>query len=263
LSSGADFVDVTEIGGSPISGELFQRLVNRYSWAQSVCAGCDVVELACGTGPGLGILASASKSFEAGDYSVPILEFARGHYGNRIPLLRLNAEELPFDAASRDVIILFEALYYLREPERFLKECVRVLRPNGTVLISTANKDLWDFHPSPHAHEYFGVLELRALFARYGFECEFFGFQPIDKSPLRQRVLRPLKRLAVDLAIMPKTMRGKRWLKRVVFGAEVTMPAELVAADVSSYRSPTAIDAAAPDRLHKVIYCAARRRAVT
>ncbi|MCD6265910.1 MAG: BrnT family toxin [Deltaproteobacteria bacterium] len=29
-------------------------------------------------------------------------------------------------------------------------DCVRVLRPGGKVLIATANKDLYDFNPSPH-----------------------------------------------------------------------------------------------------------------
>jgi SAM-dependent methyltransferase len=253
-----DFLDVTEITGSPISAEQVERLVNRYRWAAHYCRGKDVVEAGCGVGPGLGLLAVTARSLEAGDCSAPILDLARGHYGRRISLTRFDAENLPFADASKDVIILFEALYYLRQPRRFVSECCRVLRADGKVLISTANKDLWEFHPSPHVHEYHGVLELRALFEPAGFTCEFFGLQRADRSPLRQRLLRPVKRAAVVVGLMPTTMKGKRWLKRIVFGAEVPMPAELPSED-ASYVPPERIPGDAADRRHKVVYCAATR----
>jgi SAM-dependent methyltransferase len=251
-----DFVDVTEIANTPITDEARERLVSRYSWAKSFCQGKDAVEIGCGTGPGLGMLASAARSFEAGDYSEKILGYARQHYGNRIPLRQLDAQSLPFANRSKDVIILFEALYYVPEPERFAHECARVLRPGGRVLISTANKDLWDFHPSPFSHHYLGVVELRALFGKLGFDCQFFGFQPVQRAPARQQILRPLKRAAVALGVMPKTMNGKRWLKRIVFGREIPMPAELGADEVPRTQ-PEPLEPSVPDRRHKIVYCAA------
>jgi SAM-dependent methyltransferase len=255
-----DFLDVTEIADRPISREQLDRLVSRYGWAAEQCRGKDALEVACGTGPGLGLLASAARSFEAGDLSAPLLDIARRHYGTRVALRQLDAQALPLPAASKDVIILFEALYYLPQPERFVAECARVLRSGGKLLIATANKDLWDFHPSPFSHRYFGVPELRALCEAHGFDCRFFGFQPVEGTPLRQRLLRPIKRAAVASGLMPKTMKGKRWLKRIVFGAEVRMPAELTAAS-GTYQPPAAISADGADRRHKIIYCAATRRA--
>jgi len=253
-----DFLEVTEITNSPISMEQIERLVNRYHWAASYCHDKDVVEAGCGVGPGLGLLAASARSLEAGDYSSRILDLAREHYGRRIPLSSFDAESLPFADASKDVVILFEALYYVQKPARFVSECARVLRSDGKVLISTANKDLWDFHPSPHVHEYHGVVELRTLFQAAGFECEFFGFQRADESPMRQRLLRPVKRAAVLLGLIPTTMKGKRWLKRVVFGAEIPMPAEIPVED-ASYAPPERISGHEADRRHKVIYCAASR----
>lgn len=250
-----DFRAVTESPDTPISREQLERLVNRYTWASDYCRGRDVVEAGCGIGPGLGMLAGVSRSLEAGDYCRANLEFASRHYNSRVRLSEFNAEEMPFADRSKDVIILFEAIYYLPRPERFLAECVRVLREDGHVLLATANKDLWDFHPSPYSHTYFGVVELSSVFARFGFSCSFFGFQAADRSPIRQRLLRPLKRAAVVAGVMPKTMNGKRWLKRIVFGAEVPMPAELVF-DANSYQEPQAIPVE-PDRRHKIIYCAA------
>ena len=251
-----DFRAVTELAGAQISLEQLARLVNRYTWAASYCRARDVVEAGCGAGPGLGILARAAGSLEAGDNCRPILDLARHHYRDRIPLREFDAQEMPFADKSKDIIVLFEAIYYLSDPERFLSECVRVLRDDGLVLLASANKDSWDFHPSPYSHKYFGVVELGTLFAQYGFECKFYGFQSVVRSPLRQRLLRPLKRAAVMSGLMPKTMNGKRWLKRIVFGRQVPMPAE-VSSESGAYEEPQPIPAGQPDRRHKIIYCVA------
>jgi SAM-dependent methyltransferase len=101
---------------------------------------------------------------------------------------------MPFDDKSKDVIILFEAIYYLPNVEEFIKECIRVLRPGGCVLIATANKDLYDFNPSPHSHTYYGVVELNELISSHGFKTEFFGDTPVERVPLRQRIFRPIKK---------------------------------------------------------------------
>jgi SAM-dependent methyltransferase len=257
-----DFRKVTELTGAPISFEQLDRLVNRYNWAASYCLDKDVVEAGCGVGAGLGLLASAARTLQAGDYAAEILEVARSHYGDRVSLREFDAQHLPFADSTKDVVILFEAIYYLPHPERFISECARVLRSDGFVLLASANKDVWDFHPSLHSCSYFGVAELGTMLARFGFECTFFGFQRIDLAPLRQRLLRPLKRAAVASGLMPRTMQGKRWLKRLVFGREIPMPAEITVA-TGSYAAPQQILSGQPDRRHKVIYCAGRRSLLT
>src|SRR6266704_5568806 len=137
-----DYSSRTELAGDEISVEQLVRLCHRYSWVVSKCAGKDVVECACGTGPGLGYLVERSRSIRAGDYSDNILEIAREHYGSRIELLQFDAQEMPYRDHSADIVILFEAIYYLPNAGRFVAECRRVLRPGGQVLIATANKDL-------------------------------------------------------------------------------------------------------------------------
>jgi SAM-dependent methyltransferase len=251
-----DYTDVTELAGRPISQEQLARLHHRYTWAASYCEDRDVVEVGCGTGPGLGLLQSVSRSVAAGDIDEKIVAIAQGHYGARIPISRIDAQYLPFEDRSKDVVLLFEAIYYLPDADRFVRECARVLRPGGRLLIVTANKDLWDFHPSPYTHRYYGAAELPALLGSAGFGCELFGYQEASRGGLRQRLLRPVKRLAVVSGLMPKTMSGKRWLKRLVFGAEVPMPAEIRVAP-GAFQPPARIPANAPDTRHKIIYCAA------
>ena len=124
-----DYITVTEIAGDEVTQEQVIRLCNRYFWAGNYCAGKDVIEVACGSGQGLSYLSGISKSLEAGDYSGDILAIARKHYEDRIKLRQFDAQDMPFEDQSKDVIILFEAIYYIPDPEEFIKECLRVLRP--------------------------------------------------------------------------------------------------------------------------------------
>ena len=79
-----DYISVTEIAGDEVTQEQVDRMCNRYYWAGQYCADKDVVEVACGSGQGLGYLSGIAKSLEAGDYSDEILSIARQHYGERI-----------------------------------------------------------------------------------------------------------------------------------------------------------------------------------
>ncbi len=251
-----DYVSVTEISGDQVTQDQVDRLCNRYYWAAPYCTDKDIVETACGTGQGLGYLSGIARSLEAGDYSDEILSIARRHYGECIDLRQFDAQDMPFEENSKDVIILFEAIYYIPDAERFVKECVRVLRPGGKVLIATANRDLYDFNPSPHSYRYYGVVELNDLFSAAGFQVQCYGGTPVSSVSLKQKLLRPVKKTVVSLGLMPRSMAGKKILKRLVFGSMVTMPAEITS-ETSTYTPPTPIPNHKPDTHHKVIYCEA------
>lgn len=253
------FLTVTELAGEEISQEQLERLCHRYYWARDYCVGRDILEVACGSGPGLRFLASAARSVRAGDYSAEVLDRARAHVGAAIELKVFDAQEMPYENAGFDVVLIFEALYYVPSAERFVAEVRRVLRPGGTLLIATANKDLYDFNASPHSHTYHGTVELDRLMRSGGFDPRLFGYLRVDRISLRQRLLRPVKKVAVSLNLMPRTMTGKKLLKRLVFGSSVSMPHSITAGMID-YEPPEPISAAAPDRVHKVLYCAASLR---
>lgn len=255
-----DFVSLTEIAGDDVTEEQVGRLARRYYWAGRFCENKDVLEVACGSGQGVGFLASKAKSMTAGDYTPSLLKTARQHYGDRFTFKQFDAQEMPFDDGVFDVVVLFEALYYIPDVERFFKECRRVLRPGGCLLIATANKDLFDFNPSPHSHSYLGVVELEMDLRQHGFSTTFFGDTPVDEVSARQRVLRPVKAMASRLGLIPKSMAGKKLLKRLVFGGLVKMPPE-VTGTTSPDVPPNPLSNGRADTSHKVIYCAAVRGA--
>ena len=58
--------------------------------------------------------------------------------------VRLDAEELPFGCCSLDLVILPHVLEFHPHPHQILREVVRVLRPEGNVIISGFNPhSLW------------------------------------------------------------------------------------------------------------------------
>lgn len=250
------FLEVTELPGEEISQEQLERLCHRYYWAAQYAQNRDVLEVACGAGPGLRYLAQRARSVTGGDLSPEILSRAKRHAGNDVELRVFDAQDLPYADASFDTVIIFEALYYVPSAERFVAEAKRVLRPGGLLLISNANRDLYDFNPSPHSAVYHGVVGLRDLLDAADFQPSFFGYLKVDQVSLRQKLLRPIKKIAVDLNLMPTTMRSKKLLKRFVFGQMVPMP-DSVIENLVAYDPPEPLDATKPDRIHKVIYCAA------
>lgn len=251
-----DFESVTELAGEDVSREQVERVCNRYYWAGQFCAGKDILEVACGTGPGLGYLGTIARSVRASDLTPSIVARAKAHYGDRFDISVGDATATALPDQCVDVVLIFEALYYIPDPAAFAAECKRILRPGGMVLVSNANKDLFDFNPSPHSSTYHGVVEMEQLFARHGFTSRFWGGTPIGSVSLAQKILRPIKAIVVKLNLMPRTMGGKRLLKRLVFGAPVAMPTEITA-DMAPVEAPQPLPAGKPDMSHKVIYCQA------
>lgn len=251
-----NYTSVTEIAGDKVSSEQVDRITNRYCWAKQFCKEKDVLEVACGSGQGLGMLYDESRSLTAGDYSSAVLQTAIDYYQNRIPLEVFDAQDMPFSDKKFDVIIIFEAIYYLPNFADFLLECRRVLKSGGTILISMPNVLLADFNKSPYSYEYFSITELKNILQANGFESQFFGYLDIGSVSIKQKLFRPIKKMAANLGLIPKTMSGKKLLKRIVFGKLVSMPNEICPEHCKGCGGPDMIDGETSS--HKVIYCAAK-----
>jgi SAM-dependent methyltransferase len=254
---GGSFVDITETAGDLVMPEQVQRLVNRYEWASRYCAGSDVLEVACGTGPGLGLIVPAAKSVAAGDLCEEWLRIAAAQFRGRVDFHRLDVTQLPFPDASFDVLVFFEALYFVPDQDRALSECRRVLRSGGVLLLAGPNPDAPDFHPFRHATGYRGVPRMRDHLARFGFGSEFFGDTPLQAVDLRQRVLWPIKRAVVKLGLTPESKALKRMMKKILYGNLTPFPRELKPDAVSAV-TPRPLPADVKDTEHRVILCAAR-----
>jgi len=250
-----NYSEVTELPGNNITSEQLVRLYQRYRFAQQFCKDKEVLEVACGGGMGLGYLAKVAKKVIGGDIDKNILKYPLKHYRGRdkIEIRELDAQNLPFEDKSFDVVIFYEAIYYLAKPEKFVSEAQRVLKDNGVLLICTVNKDWTDFNPSPYSTKYFSAPELYSLLNQKFSKVELSGAFPVSNKGIKNKLLSFLKRTAVNLNLIPKTMKGKEIFKRIFFGELLTLPLELEDGDVE-YSLPVAISSDHPNYQYKVLF---------
>lgn len=246
----------TEVAGEPATRNQHERLEGRYRWAAQQVAGKTVVDVACGTGQGLGLLQASARFVVGADYSPENLAGAKATYAGRIPLLRLDAHRLPLKRASADVVLMMETLYFLPRPHEFVAEAARVLRPGGRLLVSVINKDSPDFQHNPLYPVVFGVPELAALLSAGGLEVECFGAFPLGAPSARQRIIRSLKTVATRYHLMPGSMQAKVWLKRLVFGELKPLPRQV---EPGAFAAPVRLPADRRDEAHQVLLAAAAR----
>jgi hypothetical protein len=93
-----------------------------------------------------------------------------------------------------------------------------VLRSGGKLFICEPNRDRPDFNPSPYSVRYPSAAELKAMLEQHGFKTRIFGGFPVEPASSRDRVLAPIRHLAVRLHLIPKSMRMKAMVKRMLYG---------------------------------------------
>jgi SAM-dependent methyltransferase len=226
------FEQLTETTGIPLTDEAAEMMYTRYAVGARLADGKRVLELGCGAGQGLGLLDATANLTVGGDYSKALLSSGRTHYGDRVPLVRLSADRLPFTKAAFDVVLFFEASYYVPDMRSAFEELNRVLRPGGTVLFVNANPERPDFIPSPHSVHYHSADQFRAALEQLGMAVKLEGAFPVAESPAGsarwvQLPIAAARWLLHTLGLVPKTLRGRARLKRLVYRNLREVPPEL------------------------------------
>lgn len=134
---------------------IFLEHINRYFFAGQFVANKTVLDIACGSGYGSLHLNNAGARQVFGIDNTPeAIRYAELHYqGNGIKFLVGDAEQIPLERASVDVVVSLETIEHLRHQEHFLAEIKRVVKPAGITVLSTPNALV---HPKGnlfHTHE--------------------------------------------------------------------------------------------------------------
>lgn len=233
-------------------------LFSRYAHAAERAAGRRVLEVGCGPGLGLGLLASRASFVVGGDYDLGLLRVARRTYGPRAPLVRLDAQALPFRAGSFDVVLFFEGSYYVPEMARAFDELARVLSADATLLFVNANPERVDFIRSPLSMHYHTAQEFRTALAERGFDVAVHGAFPISDAGTVARLASVGRRVAERLGLIPRTLAGRALLKRLLVRNMVQIP-DQIPLDAPAPAHREEIREGHPASRWKVIYVTARR----
>ncbi|MEX0691084.1 MAG: class I SAM-dependent methyltransferase [Gemmatimonadales bacterium] len=208
-------------------------IYSRYQVAAELASGRRVLEIGCGSGHGLGLIARRARSVVGGDLSPTLLAAGRRHYGAAMPLVRLSAERLPFADGTFDLVLFFEATYYVPDMGAAFSEVAHVLAPGGTVLFVNANPERPDFIRSPHSVHYHTADEFRRELEARGLAVTIEGAFPVDPpatgvaARAKAAAFKLARRVIEILHLVPRTLRGRARLKRLGFGKLVPLPPEL------------------------------------
>jgi len=125
------------------------------------------------------------------------------------------------------------------------------------LLIAAVNKDWAEFNPSPFSTRYFSVPELGKLLQENGFKVEFYGAFSTLPNGLKEKVIAIIKKIAVALHLIAKTMKGKEFFKRIFFGKLIPLPPE-IQYGMADYTPHIPISSDFANFEYKVIYAVAR-----
>jgi ubiquinone/menaquinone biosynthesis C-methylase UbiE len=220
----ADFTTVTETWGLGASPEQLAMQYFRYHMASELAPGGAVLEVGCGSGMGLPYLRAHAGMVVGGDYMMPLLREGRAHVPDT-PLVRMDAAHLPFLDRSFDAVLMLEMIYYLADQAAAVAEGRRVLKAGGKLMVCLPNRDRPDFNPSPFSTRYPNADEVAALFEQAGFDARVYGAFAVEEESRRDRMLGPLRHLAVRYRLIPNSMRVKAMVKRVLYGRLPTLGA--------------------------------------
>jgi 2-polyprenyl-3-methyl-5-hydroxy-6-metoxy-1,4-benzoquinol methylase len=141
---------------SSMRGELLEaEHLARYRWAASFAPGCRVLDAGCGTAYGAVILAAAGASEVVGvDVATDVLDTARPQVPENVTLEPGDVTALPYGDGRFDLIVCFEVIEHLPQPNRALDEFRRLLSSDGLVAVSSPNRDVYPPGNPHHVHEY-------------------------------------------------------------------------------------------------------------
>jgi ubiquinone/menaquinone biosynthesis C-methylase UbiE len=228
MSLNKNYTDVTEQPGQKATQEQLSMMITRYDLAAKNSGKKNVLEIACGSGTGIDYIAKKANKVVGGDIDSKLVEIAKKNYaGNsNVEVIELDALNLPFEDNTFDIVLLFEAIYYLPDVEQFLEETKRVLDKNGKIIIATVNCEWHGFNPSPFSTKYWSVKELSLLMTTHNLTPSVsVGF--LDKPSGSNSLTSMIRKVAVKLRLIPTTMEGKERLKRIFYGSLKPIPAKI------------------------------------
>jgi 2-polyprenyl-3-methyl-5-hydroxy-6-metoxy-1,4-benzoquinol methylase len=121
----------------PAENYWFRRHLAVYEWVGERCGGLDVVDMACGEGYGVEVLARRARRVTGVDANPEAHEHARLRYSR--PGVRFVRDLVESYAEPCDALVFLQTIEHVPEPAAVLGHFKGLLRPGGTAYVSTPN----------------------------------------------------------------------------------------------------------------------------
>lgn len=145
-----------------VTGQILVEHYHRYLFARSRVAELDVLDVGSGEGYGAALLAQVARSVIGIECcAATVRSAARSFPRCNLHFLQGDARGLPLADASLDVVVSFETIEHFDRQGDFLREVRRVLRPGGSFIVSTPDRDVYS--PTTAPVNPFHVCEMTRL----------------------------------------------------------------------------------------------------
>jgi SAM-dependent methyltransferase/glycosyltransferase involved in cell wall biosynthesis len=159
--------------------ELYIHSAKRYLFAAEFCAGGLVLDLGCGSGYGAKFLARTAQQVVAADMDAFTLQYGEETYPDpRIRRIQVSPEQnLPFETHRFDAIVSLEVVEHVpvEQMDAYFAEIGRLLKPDGVLIMSTPNKQIYIHYPDPYHVSLMTLDEFRALLESRFRHVELYG----------------------------------------------------------------------------------------
>ncbi len=156
-------------GHDPSEQVIYNRCLYAYIAASEMVKG-DIIELGSGEGYGLQMLAPLAKSYMAVDkFETETLGHNNVEFRQQMLPSLIGIEDNSYDFA-----VTFQVIEHIKDDNTFISEIHRVLKPGGTLLITTPNRPMSLTRNPWHIREYTGA-ELAELAGKYFRKVEVKG----------------------------------------------------------------------------------------
>ena len=134
----------------------YQRCQFAYEFAVPYITGKKVLDVGCGNAYGTALMAKSAAGITGIDYDHQTVAENTQRYQQitNLDFKQSAVPPLPFPDGSFDVITAFQFIEHIKFRKEFLKDCLRVLKPGGTLLVTTPNVKKSLARNPFHVHEY-------------------------------------------------------------------------------------------------------------